>query len=105
MMSGGFGIGLESAERGRERPSRQPVLLTRFNHQHNEDRKQSDAGESAKNHIERDVAIAQRAESPIAETAAADADKIHDSVTGGAPFRSRDLAEDRHVVAVEKSPA
>ncbi|MFM8886063.1 MAG: hypothetical protein ACKOKC_06585, partial [Chthoniobacterales bacterium] len=33
---------------------------------------------------------------------AADADKVHDAVTRGAQFGSRDLAKDRHVVGVEK---
>src|ERR1041385_4614057 len=49
--------------------------------------------------------VPQRAERPIAEAPATDAHEIHDSVTGGTPFRPRDLAKDGHVVAVEKSPA
>src|SRR5688572_32475800 len=81
------------------------VVFTRSNQQNDENRKQRDAGEHTKDHVQGDVPIPQRAEGPVAEAATADANEIHDAVTGRTPFRSCDLAEDRHVVTVEKSPA
>ena len=55
--------------------------------------------------VERHSLIAQHAEAPVGEAAATDAHEVHDAVAGGAQFGAHDLAEDRHVVAVEKSPA
>ena len=49
--------------------------------------------------------IAQSAETPVGEAATTDADQVHNPVTGRAQFGTDDLAENRHVVAVEKPPA
>ena len=49
--------------------------------------------------------IAQRAEAPIGEPAATDAHEVHESVAGRAQLGAGDLAEDRHVVAIEEAPA
>ena len=51
------------------------------------------------------TAVAQDAEAPVGEPAATDAHEVHDAVAGGAQFRPHDLAQDRHVVAVEEAPA
>ena len=45
------------------------------------------------------------AEAPVGEAAATDADQVHDAVAGRAQLGAHDLAQDRHVVAVEEAPA
>ena len=49
--------------------------------------------------------VAQGAEAPVRKAAATDADQVHDAVSGRPHFGTHDLGENRHVVAIEESPA
>src|SRR4051812_4899917 len=62
------------------------------------------AGEEAEDDVEGRVAVAEVAEAPVGEAAATDAHEVHDAVAGGAEVGAGDLAEDRHVVAIEEAP-
>src|SRR6185436_16769634 len=75
------------------------------NEQNKHNRNGRSAGEEAEGHGQRHVMISQRAESPVRKSAATDADKIHDAIARSPKMWPRDLAENRHIVRVKKSPA
>src|SRR4051812_27852348 len=73
--------------------------------QHEYDRDDGGGGEDAEGRIQRHTAITQSAERPVGKPTAAYAYHVHDSVAGGPQVGSRDLTKNRHVVAIEESPA
>src|SRR5437764_9890791 len=94
----GFG-NPRSAIRNRNSPR---GFLAGFDHQHDQHGQQRHPGKDTKNYVERHMTITERTKRPVAESAATDADEIHDAIARRAQLRSHNLTEDRHVVAVEK---
>ena len=63
------------------------------------------AGEGAEDHVERHAAIAQRAEAPVGQPAATDADEVHDAVAGRPQLRPHDLATGSACCCSRRSPS
>ncbi len=77
----------------------------RTNQEHQDDRNRSSGGYHTKRHQQRHMLVAHRAETPGRETAATDADKIHDAVARRAKLWAGDLAKDRHIVRIKGAPS
>src|SRR6185503_6778336 len=81
------------------------LRVARPNQKDEHRRHRRDTGKDTEGYLQGHVKIAQPAKAPVGEAAATDADQIHNPITRGAQFGTDDLAEDGHVVAIEKPPA
>lgn len=80
-------------------------MASNLDAQHQRDRDNRKQCKNAKADVQWDFGILESTESPIGKTAEADAYEVHDAVSCGTLMGTDDLGEDRHVVAIEKSPA
>src|SRR5882724_5307288 len=75
------------------------------NEQHENDGRGRRHRAETENHRWRRAVVAHRAQSDRDPAARADADHVHNSVAGRAVLWPDNLAQDGHIVRVEKSPA